>query len=150
MQFPSSDMRNFTYSIEENAVRDAAFASTLSVVESLPEETFQDLYSQMLSRLATKEWFTARMSSTGLICSAYLRLKKEQQQEHLTLFAKLCQDDTPMVRRVAAQYLGEMVRNVVKASGRKALEGDGAVTTVLIPLFEELASNDQPVRHILH
>eukprot|EP00980_Cylindrotheca_fusiformis_P000612 scaffold154_cov129-Cylindrotheca_fusiformis.AAC.29 len=131
-------------SVEENVVRDAAFASTQRVVESLSEEAFQDLYSKMLSRLARKEWFTARMSSAGLICSAFLKLKGEQQKEHLTLFANLCQDDTPMVRRVAAQYLGEMVRNVVTAEGRKALEQDGDATTVLIPLFEELASNDQP------
>jgi serine/threonine-protein phosphatase 2A regulatory subunit A len=136
------------YFVEENAVRDAAFASTQNVAASLPQETFQDQYAKMLLRLAKKEWFTARMSSAGLICSAYLKLKSEQQQEHLTVFVQLCQDDTPMVRRVAAQYLGEMVRNVVEATGRKTLERDGAVTTTLIPLFEELASNDQPVRYI--
>lgn len=129
-------------------MRDAAFASTQNVAASLPQETFQDQYAKMLLRLAKKEWFTARMSSAGLICSAYLKLKSEQQQEHLTVFVQLCQDDTPMVRRVAAQYLGEMVRNVVEATGRKTLERDGAVTTTLIPLFEELASNDQPVRYI--
>jgi serine/threonine-protein phosphatase 2A regulatory subunit A len=136
------------YFVEENVVRDAAFASTQTVAASLPEETFQDQYAKMLLRLAKKEWFTARMSSAGLICSAYLKLKSEQQQEHLTVFVQLCQDDTPMVRRVAAQYLGEMVRNVVEATGRKTLERDGAVTTTLIPLFEELNSNDQPVRYI--
>lgn len=99
----------------------------------------------MLSRLATKEWFTARMSSAALISLAYPKLKKEQQEELLQLFAHLCQDDTPMVRRVAAQYLGKMVENAVTAVGRQSLEEGGIVTSLLIPLYEELASNEQPV-----
>jgi hypothetical protein len=131
---------------EENTVRDAASASAQAISEILPQETFQNQYASMLSRLATKEWFTARISSASLIANAYLRLTAEQQQEHLTLFAQLCQDDTPMVRRVAAQYLGIMVQNVVQAVGQKAFEGTGQVTTILIPLYEELASNEQPVR----
>ena len=100
----------------------------------------------MLSRLAAKEWFTARMSSASLISLAYPKFKREQQEEHLQNFAHLCRDDTPMVRRVAAQYLGKMVENVVAAVGRKSLEEDGVVATLLIPLYEELASNEQPVR----
>lgn len=99
----------------------------------------------MLSRLATKEWFTARMSSAPLIASAYLKLTKQQQEEQLQLFAQLCQDETPMVRRVAAQYLGKMVENVVTSSGRTTLEENGLVTSLLIPLYEELSSNEQPV-----
>ena len=100
----------------------------------------------MLTRLATKEWFTARISSASLISSAYSSLTEVQQQEQLNHFAQLCRDDTPMVRRVAAQFLGTMLQNVVKASGRSSLEHpDGIVTTTLIPLYEELASNEQPV-----
>lgn len=126
-------------------MRDAASQSAQIISESLPQETFQDQYASMLSRLATKEWFTARISSAALMASAYSKLTPEQQQEHMTLFAQLCQDDTPMVRRVSAQYLGKMVQNVVEASGRQSLEENGSVTKILIPLFEELASNEQPV-----
>jgi serine/threonine-protein phosphatase 2A regulatory subunit A len=112
----------------------------------LPPATFQDQYAAMLSKLATKEWFTARVSSASLISSAYRKLTTAQQTENLNLFAQLCRDDTPMVRRVAAQYLGKMLQNVVEAAGRKTLDAEGTVTTILIPLYEELASNDQPVR----
>ena len=100
----------------------------------------------MIIRLSTKEWFTARISSASLITSAYQKLTKEQQSKLLTNFANLCKDDTPMVRRVAAQYLGPMVRNVVTVSGRSALASGGQVMTLLIPLYEDLASNEQPVR----
>jgi len=100
----------------------------------------------MLSRLAQKEWFTARISSAKLITVAYLHFTQDQQESHLKLFDKLCRDDTPMVRRVAAQYLGVMTANVVKAKGRATLTENGVVTTTLVPLYEELASNEQPVR----
>ena len=100
----------------------------------------------MLTKLATKEWFTARISSAGLIARAYTKLTRKQQQEHVTLFAQLCRDDTPMVRRVAAQHLGTMLKNVVETTGRKSLESDGLLPSLFLPLYEELASNEQPVR----
>jgi serine/threonine-protein phosphatase 2A regulatory subunit A len=134
--------------VEENTVRAVASESAQTIATALPDETFQTQYASMLSRLAHKEWFTARMSSAGLIAKAYPRLTKLQQQEHLTTFARLCQDDTPMVRRVAAQNLGIMLENVVRAMGRSSLEEDGAVTKILMPLYEELASNEQPVRRV--
>jgi serine/threonine-protein phosphatase 2A regulatory subunit A len=135
--------------VEENAVRDVASASALTISESLPDVTFQNQYASMLTRLANKEWFTARISSAGLIAKAYPRLTTLQQHDYVTTFARLCQDDTPMVRRVAAQHLGTMLDNAVRAMGRKSLEEDGMVTQTLIPLYEELSSNEQPVSSIV-
>jgi serine/threonine-protein phosphatase 2A regulatory subunit A len=97
----------------------------------------------MIAGLATKEWFTARISAASLIASAYSRLKAgTQQEEHLKHFDSLCRDDTPMVRRVASQHLGPMLLAVVNANGRLSLTG--VVPKVLLPLYEVLASNDQP------
>ncbi len=132
--------------VEEITVRDAACASTQHISENLPDETFQNQYAAMLIRLATKEWFTARISSAGLMAKAYPRLTSTQQQEHLQIFAQLCRDETPMVRRVAAQNLGTILENVVRAIGRVSLQEDGVVTKLFIPLYEELASTEQPVR----
>jgi serine/threonine-protein phosphatase 2A regulatory subunit A len=130
--------------VEETAVRDAASASTQAVANVLPKETFQDQYARMVSRLATNEWFTARISSAALIATAYTRLKEEDQKEFQSHYSSLCRDDTPMVRRVAAQYLGSMLETVIQVSGRNCLEEEGTVTTLFIPLYEELASNEQP------
>lgn len=132
--------------VEEITVRDAASASVQTIADSLPDETIQNQYEAMLKRLATKEWFTARISSASLMTRAYPRLTSSQQEEHIQLFAQLCQDETPMVRRVAAQHLGRMLENVVQAVGRKSLQEEGLATKLLIPLYEELASNEQPVR----
>lgn len=128
-------------------MRGAASASAQSISEVLPPASFQNQYAQMLARLATNQWFTARMSSASLISAAYLKLTAEQQEEHLKLFAKLCQDETPMVRRVAAKYLGKMVENVAAALGRASLAENAVIPSLLLPLYEELASNEQPVRY---
>ena len=133
------------YLTEEASVRDAASQSAQTVAEILPTATLQGEYADMIARLATKEWFTARISAAALISAAYPNLTTDQQRQHLDFFSRLCRDDTPMVRRVAAQHLGPMVRNVVEASGRSALAEDGAVATLLIPLYEEHASTEQPV-----
>lgn len=133
-------------SIEELSVREAASESALAIAEQLPEASFKVEYAEMITRLATKEWFTARISAAGILCSAYPRLKSDQklQHEHLLLFSQLCRDDTPMVRRIAAQYLGKMVKRVVGSLGRESLAPNGIVVELLIPLFEDLASTDQP------
>ncbi|KAL7578172.1 hypothetical protein ACA910_012608 [Epithemia clementina (nom. ined.)] len=131
--------------VEENSVREAASQSAQSISEQLPPETFLTNYADMLGRLAQKEWFTARISAAGLIAVAYPRFSNPTlQRDHLIYFTRLCKDDTPMVRRVSAQYLGTMVKNVWKVLGRTALDENGVVVTSLVPLFEEFASTDQP------
>mmetsp|Transcript_10812 Transcript_10812/g.30968 ORF Transcript_10812/g.30968 Transcript_10812/m.30968 type:complete len:644 (+) Transcript_10812:172-2103(+) len=130
--------------VEENTVRDAASESTSTIADALPTESFQLDYSDMLVRLATKEWFTARISAAGLVAKAYRRLTAPQQEDALQHFAQLCRDDTPMVRRVAAQNLGQMLENVVAVTGRIAFEEGGPVPSTLIPIYEDLASNEQP------
>jgi serine/threonine-protein phosphatase 2A regulatory subunit A len=98
----------------------------------------------MISSLATSEWFTARTSAASLIASAYPRLNVSQQEDFLHHFATLCRDDSATVRQVAAQYLGPMLNAVVDVEGRGCWSDLGEVTVVLMPLYEFLASNEQP------
>jgi serine/threonine-protein phosphatase 2A regulatory subunit A len=134
--------------IEETTVRDAASVSAQAILHQLVDNVHTeslDEYASMIQRLATKEWFTARISAAGLLASSYSRLRtSEQQLEHLYLFARLCRDDTPMVRRVAARNLGVMIHNVVRVYGRESLGPDGPVVRVCLPLYEEIASQEQP------
>lgn len=69
---------------------------------------------------------------------------KEIQINH---FVSLCRDDVPMVRRVAYQHLGTLLFNVVKTRGissiTKDAQGNSLVGSTLLPLYEELAVNDQ-------
>lgn len=131
--------------VEESTVREAAAASAQAIALKLSDESLEVDYFGMLARLSTKEWFTARISAAGLIAADYVRLRDpELQSLHLDYFTRLCKDDTPMVRRVAAQHLGKMMKNVVEVMGRKTLAEDGVINQVLMPLYEEFASNEQP------
>ncbi len=52
------------------------------------------------------------MSSAGLFATAYARSTLSFRTELRTLFASLCKDETPMVRRAAAQKLGGFAKVV--------------------------------------
>lgn len=79
-------------------------------------------------RLATGEWFTSRVSATGLFATAYPRCVPSIKSELRQLYSQLCRDETPMVRRAAAQKLGAFA---------KAVEKD-YVSRELMPLFTDL------------
>ena len=133
--------------VEETAVREAASESCRSIVDQIADQHRKQLneYAAMIARLAGKEWFTARISAAGLLAEAYPRLADEgQRKEHLELFRALCRDETPMVRRVAARFVGTMLQNVVRALGRDSLSQEGIVVTTFLPLYEEFASTEQP------
>jgi serine/threonine-protein phosphatase 2A regulatory subunit A len=131
--------------VEETAVRQAASDSTRLIAAVLPPDVFQTDYATMLARLATKEWFTARASAAHLLALAFENLSVQQlRQQHLDLYCQLCRDDVPMVRRIAAKYLGTMVQSIVRTMGRDVLQENGVVAVRFMPLYEEFASNEQP------
>jgi serine/threonine-protein phosphatase 2A regulatory subunit A len=88
-------------------------------------------HSVVLQRLSQGEWFTSRVSACGLFAVAYTRSPAAQQTELRQLYTQLCHDETPMVRRAAAQKLGPFAA---------VLERD-AVSRDLLPLFTDLTSD---------
>ena len=151
--------------VEETSVRNEACDTGKIIADALPESIYRTEYAAMVSRLAGKEWFTARMSAANLIAAGYERLgmgggdgggggggnSSEQCAEHMAHFAALCRDDAPMVRRVASQNLGTVAEAAIKVGGKATVDGagdgseDSLVVGTLLPLYEELAANTQPV-----
>ena len=142
-----------TVSIEEIFVRENAQKSAEEISKALPNDAYHSKYTDMISRLANKEWFTARVSACVLISQSFQRLISSEQEIQVNNFAKLCRDEVPMVRRSAAQNLGKMVMSIVTIRGMASVSGAGAggmLSTTFIPLYEELASNEQPDSVRLH
>jgi serine/threonine-protein phosphatase 2A regulatory subunit A len=135
--------------LEETTIRQAATASSLHILRHSSSSTAAagggttttepnlaaQEFGAMVHRLATKEWFTARISAAGLLSAAYAHT---HDTNCITLFAKLCRDETPMVRRIAAKHLGEFCKTLVE-QGRHVDQ-----LPELLPLYQELASIDQP------
>ena len=66
-----------------------------------------------MQRLAGGEWFTSRISCCGLLPVAHrVSMQESEHQELRGLYRVLSQDDTPMVRRAAAQNLSGMAETV--------------------------------------
>lgn len=124
--------------VEESTVRDAAVTSIITVASQMTPAAVAEHCVPTAKRLALKEWFTARISACGLLAPLYSRLPARSsaaavRQEIRQLYDKLCKDDTPMVRRVAAASLAGMA-GVVEGS---------VVLEDLLPLFDQQAKDDQ-------
>jgi HEAT repeat protein len=87
----------------------------------------------LLQRLATGEWFTSRVSACGLFAVAYARASPQHRTELRQLYTQLCHDETPMVRRAAAQKLGQFAAVMERES----------VSRDLLPLFTDLTQDGE-------
>lgn len=72
----------------------------------LSQKQIEEYYIPVLKRLSAGEWFTARASSAALYPPVYSKVSPGTQDELRKGFAALGSDDTPMVRRAAARWLG--------------------------------------------
>ncbi|KAG0666083.1 hypothetical protein C6P46_005434 [Rhodotorula mucilaginosa] len=119
--------------VEETLVRDKAAHSANEICSVLSQHQVDEYYVPLVRRLSTGEWFTSRTSATALYATAYPKATPPVQDEAVKMFTKLCDDDTPMVRRAAAKALGDF---------GKQLSHDGLVND-LLPPFRKLSNDDQ-------
>jgi len=126
-------------SVEEVSVRDAAVLSLTKIVEQTPSEQVSRHFCGLVARMAAHDWFTSRISVCGIFASVIPRIDRVKQEELLKTYVRLCGDDTPMVRRQAANVLG----NVAQAIGQGALLGE------VFQAFEQLSKDEQDSVRIL-
>ncbi|KAI5203120.1 protein phosphatase PP2A regulatory subunit A [Aureobasidium subglaciale] len=119
--------------IEELLVRDKAVESLNKICEQLSTEQIDQYFIPLIGRLSKADWFTAKISSTGVYKIAYTKTDSQTQESLRQGFAQLVHDDTPMVRRQAAINLAKFLR----------VMPPNVVIEEMIPLFQHLASDDQ-------
>ncbi|KAF2092091.1 protein phosphatase PP2A regulatory subunit A [Saccharata proteae CBS 121410] len=120
--------------IEEPLVREKAVESLNKVCQELSPQQVEDYFVPLTIRLSTADWFTSKISATGLYVGPYSRASSEAQESLRTHFGKLVHDETPMVRRQAANNLAKFV---------KAGMTPQTVIEEMIPLFQRLTNDDQ-------
>ena len=125
--------------MEDPPVRNKAVESLCAIGATMPAAHHQEHFVSMLRRLATNDWFTSRIAAAGLFTTTYPKVNSASQAEYVGLFSALCRDDTPMVRRAAAQALSEFAA-VCEVS---------VVREHLVPLFVSLAEDAQDSVKIL-
>ena len=119
--------------VEETVVREKACESINKVARVLDTQQVQDAYIPLLKRLSGGEWFTSRTSAASLFASVYTKVPAAQQADVRAMFAMLCHDDTPMVRRAAARDMSGFAKQLPKP----------LVLSDMLPLYRRLAADDQ-------
>lgn len=84
--------------------------------------------------------FTARASAAALVHIVYPRLTEKLQVEAFNIYIRLSKDETPMVRRIAAQNLENWTAFAKSASMYKEL----------LSIFKSFVLDDQVVNNPLH
>jgi len=83
-----------------------AAESIAKIAGVLSTPQIEEFYIPLLKRLSQGEWFTSRTSSAALYPPVYTKVSWSIQEDLRKGFAALGADDTPMVRRAAARWLG--------------------------------------------
>lgn len=119
---------------EETVVREKAVESLCAIIKMLDAATVLEHLPPLIQKLATGDWFTARVSACGLIPATYAGITDATTRTTLRqIYTSLTDDEeTPMVKRAAAKALGQLAA---------AVEHD-VVVTELLPLFNKLAGDD--------
>lgn len=121
--------------VEETLVREKAAESINKMVVLLSQSDIDTHFIPLLKRLTQGDWFTSRTSACALYATAYPKAAPQAQTEMRKMFADLCHDDTPMVRRAAAKALGPFAKCF--ANDKQTLLSE------IVPLYKKLAADDQ-------
>ena len=119
--------------IEEPLVREKAVDSLNNICDELSQSQIEDYFIPLVVRLSKADWFTSKISATGLYISPYRKATSHSQDGLRNQFSHLVHDETPMVRRQAANNLAKFVKEMTP----------NTVINDMIPLFQHLASDDQ-------
>ncbi|SJL05596.1 probable ser/thr protein phosphotase 2A regulatory subunit A [Armillaria ostoyae] len=119
--------------VEETLVRDKAAESITKIATVLSPSQLEEYYIPLLKRLSHGEWFTSRTSSAALYSAVYANVSPAIQEELRKGFAALGSDDTPMVRRAAAKWLGPLLKHFSTPH----------ILTDGLPIYRRLQSDDQ-------
>ncbi|MCJ1372578.1 Polyamine N-acetyltransferase 1 [Loxospora ochrophaea] len=119
--------------IEEPLVREKAVESLNKICSELSQSQVEDYFIPLTIRLSKADWFTSKISATGLYNVPYSKATPPSQEGLRSQFGHLVHDETPMVRRQAANNLAKFVKEMPAS----------IVIDEMIPLFQHLASDDQ-------
>ncbi|WFD01964.1 protein phosphatase regulatory subunit Paa1 [Malassezia obtusa] len=119
--------------VEETVVREKACESINKIGKIMNEQQVQEAYLPLLKRLSNGDWFTSRTSAASLFASVYDRVPTHMRAELLGMFAMLCHDDTPMVRRAVARDMSALVKQMPK----------DLVVSDILPLYRRLSTDEQ-------
>lgn len=119
--------------MEEPVVRDKAVEAINKLCETQTVDQIETHFIPLIKRLSSTEWFSSRVSATGLYSTIVSKVPEAAQDELLSLYKTLSQDEAPMVRRAAATSLPK----VIAALPEVKFEGS------IFAMFQSQVADDQ-------
>ncbi|KAJ8920305.1 hypothetical protein NQ315_011967 [Exocentrus adspersus] len=116
---------------DETIVRDKAVEILRDIGENMSEELTQDLFLPVVEVLAAEDWFTSKCSAAALYSTIYTKVSDGKKAELRNSFRVLMQDDSPIVRKVAAIHLLDLI-SIIDAD---------TIKNEFIPVFDNLAND---------
>ena len=110
-----------------------AVESLNKICEQLSSQQVEQSFIPLTIRLSKADWFTSKISATGLYTTPYKKASSSLQAGLREQFGHLVHDDTPMVRRQATNNLAKFVKEVPSS----------IIIDEMIPLFQHLTGDDQ-------
>eukprot|EP00347_Sterkiella_histriomuscorum_P009905 403339428 len=130
----------YILSSDDTIVRDKAIASLKLVGQKISNETIYTDYMPLVKKMRKGDLFSMRISACFLYAYIYKRLDDERKAYTRSKFEKLSKDDTPMVRRGAAQSLAILSDSLYQNSGSE--DTHELAKTFLLPILKALLSDD--------
>lgn len=125
--------------VEEISVREKATNALRELAQDMSSEHVLRHLCALINRLAAHDWFTSRIAVCTLLSAALPKVEPEYKDDLLKTYVRLCGDDTPMVRRQAANVLGSIA---------EVLQGE-VMLSELFQIFDKLSKDEQDSVRIL-
>lgn len=96
-------------STDEPIVTEKAVKSLNNIASQFTVEQIKEKFTPLIESLADAAWFSKKVAATGLFESVITRVDDESRKDLLTIYDKLTQDESPLVRRPAATHLPKII-----------------------------------------
>ena len=136
----------FLLGCEETVVRESAVEGMRKLIISLSDDQVQKDIVPLILAISNIEAFQWKVSSICLIRTAYPKAGKEKEKLR-ALYFKLCDDETPIIKRTAAKEFGplclviekEHVSNDMITYYKKFMNETDSVRVTILPSLVQLA-----------
>lgn len=93
--------------VEETVVRECAVEGVRELIKVFTDEQIQKDIMNLINNISSQDYFTGKVSACYMIRMCYEKAGKEKEKLR-SLYYKLCDDETPLIKRSAAKEFGPL------------------------------------------
>jgi serine/threonine-protein phosphatase 2A regulatory subunit A len=97
----------FLLCVEETVVREQAVEGMRELIKLFSDEQIQKDVMNLINNISSQDYFTGKVSACYLVRMCYEKAGKEKDKLR-SLYYKLCEDETPLIKRTAAKEFGPL------------------------------------------